>query len=210
MSVDEARLVRGQEQHGLRLLDGLAKAAGGEVDLAPQPFGDVVAEPVLQQGGVEGGGAEAVEAEALAGVDDGELAGEGEHGALGGGVGELRGGGADEGDDGGGVDDAAAGLFVAAEREHGVLAAVPDALHVDGHGQVPDVLGGADGVVVARVHYARVVEDDVQPAPGVEGFNGGFYLVFFGDVAGLDGGEKERCVRQLTSLSRRRRRSCFL
>jgi hypothetical protein len=35
------------------------------------------------------------------------------------------------------------------------------------------------------VHDAGVVEDDVQPAPGVEVLNGGFDVGFFGDVADL-------------------------
>ena len=106
----------------------------------------VVAEPVLQERGVKRGGTEGVEAETLAGVHDGELAGQGEHGALGGRVGELRGGGADEGDDRGRVDDAAFGFVVLAEREDGVLGAEPDAFDVDGHGHVPDFFRGGGGV----------------------------------------------------------------
>lgn len=48
--VHEAALVAGEEEHGLGLLDGLAEAAGREVDLAAVPLGRVVAEPVLQEG----------------------------------------------------------------------------------------------------------------------------------------------------------------
>lgn len=122
---------------------------------------------------LERSGAEGVEAVALAGVDDGQLAGHGEHSALGGGVGQLGGGGADEGDDGGGVDDGALLLAVLAEGEDGVLAAEPDALDVDVLGQVPDLLGRVDGVGVVGVHDARVVEDDVQAAPRINVVDGG-------------------------------------
>ncbi|KLP05091.1 Uncharacterized protein Y057_13160 [Fusarium fujikuroi] len=59
------------------------------------------------------------------------------------------------------------------EREDGVLAAEPDALDVDVLGEVPDVLGGVDGVVVLGVHDASVVEEDVNAAPGVEGLDHG-------------------------------------
>lgn len=145
-TVDEASLIARQKQHSLSLLDSLTKAAGGEVDGAPLALGLVVAEPVLQQRGVEGRGAEGVEAEALAGVHDGQLARHGEHGALGSRVGELGGGGADERDHGRRVDDAAFGLLVLAEGEDGVLAAEPHALDVDVLRHVPDLLGGVDGV----------------------------------------------------------------
>lgn len=204
-AVDEAGLVAGEEEDGLGLLDGLAETTSREVDLTAEALSLIVAEPVLEKRGaggeissalvrigifegvasfdlLEGGGAEGVEAEALAGVDDGQLAGHGEDGALGGGVGELRGGGADEGDDGGGVDDGGLLLAVAAEGEHGVLAAEPDALDVDVLGQVPDLLGRVDGVGVVGVHDARVVEDDVQAAPGVELLDGRLDRVLGRDV----------------------------
>ena len=48
-AVDEAALVAGQEEHGLRLFDGLAEAAAGEVDFAAVALLGVVAEPVLEQ-----------------------------------------------------------------------------------------------------------------------------------------------------------------
>ena len=78
--------------------------------LAAGALGGVVAEPILQQMRVKRGGAERVEAEALAGVYDGELARQGQHGALAGRVGELGRGRADQGHDRRRVDDAAAGL----------------------------------------------------------------------------------------------------
>jgi hypothetical protein len=58
----------------------------------------------------------------------------------------LRRCGADERDDGGSVDDAAAGLLVLAQREDSVLAAEPDAFDVDVVGEVPDFLGRRYGV----------------------------------------------------------------
>jgi hypothetical protein len=48
-AIDEAALVTGEEEDGLRLLDRLAKAPRGEVDLAAVPLGRVVAEPVLKE-----------------------------------------------------------------------------------------------------------------------------------------------------------------
>ena len=145
-AVHEARLVARQEEHSLSLLDGLSEPSSWEVHLTPVPLLLIVTKPVLQERRIERSRAESVEAEALTRVDDCELAGHGQHGALGGCVRELRGGGADESDDRGGVDDAAALLGVLAHGEDGVLAAEPDALDVDVLGQVPDLLGGVDGV----------------------------------------------------------------
>lgn len=92
------------------LLDGLAEAAGREVHLAAVALGGVGAEPGLQEGGAVGGGCEfcfwvgegllgdgkgggmghvlqrsrteSVEADVLAGVDDGEFAREGQDGTF--------------------------------------------------------------------------------------------------------------------------------
>jgi len=118
-------------------------------------------------------------------MNDGQLPRQSEHGALGSRIGELGRGRTDEGDDAGGVDDGTFGLVEAAQGEDGVLAAVPDALDVDVLGEVPDVFGGGDGVGVVGVHYAGVVEHDVDAAPGVEGFYGGLDVGFFGDVDDL-------------------------
>lgn len=145
-AIDEASLVRSQEQNSLCLLNSLTETARGEVDLTPVTLGLVVSEPVLEKRSVERRRAEGVEAEALAGVDDGELAGHGENGALGGCVGELGSGGTDERNNGCGVDDAALGLLVLAEGQHSVLAAEPHALDVDVLGEVPDLLGSVDSV----------------------------------------------------------------
>lgn len=49
-AVHEAALVAGEEQDCLRLLDGLAEAARGEVDLAAVALGEIVSEPVLEEG----------------------------------------------------------------------------------------------------------------------------------------------------------------
>ena len=47
-----------------------------------------------------------------------------------------------------------------------MLAAVPDALDVDGLCEVPDLFLGVEGVVVSRVHDTSVVEllQDDQPS----------------------------------------------
>lgn len=82
------------------------------MNLPTMAFRLIVAEPILQEGSVKRCRAEGVEAVAFAGVHDGQLARHSEDGAFGGRVGELRRGGADEGDDGGRVDDAAAGFLV--------------------------------------------------------------------------------------------------
>jgi hypothetical protein len=145
-AVDKAGFVRSQEEHGLCLLDSLTEAASGEVNLTPVALGLVVSEPVLQERGVQRCRAECVEAEALASVNDGELAGHRKNGTLGGCVGELRSGRANKCHHGCSVDDATLGLLVLAERENGVLAAEPHALDVDVLGQVPDLLGCVDGV----------------------------------------------------------------
>lgn len=50
-AVDKAGLVAGQEEHSLRLLDGLTEAAGGEVDFAAVALLSVVAKPVLEERG---------------------------------------------------------------------------------------------------------------------------------------------------------------
>ena len=55
-SIDETALVAGEEDHGLGQLDGLAEAAGWEVNLAAVTFGRVVAEPILEEGSAVGAG----------------------------------------------------------------------------------------------------------------------------------------------------------
>lgn len=97
------------ENNSLGLLDGLAEAAHGAVDhAAVELLGGV--EEVHEEGGADGAGAERVEADALARVDHGELAGHGEDGTLGGSVRKLGSGGAELGNEGGDVDDRAAAV----------------------------------------------------------------------------------------------------
>jgi len=145
-AVDKAGLVGSQEQDSLCLLDSLAETARWEVNLTPVTLGLVISQPVLEERCVERRRAESVEAEAFASVNDRELAGHGENGALGGCVGELGSGRANECNNRCGVDDATLGLLVLAEGEDGVLAAEPHALYVDVLGQVPDLLRSVDGV----------------------------------------------------------------
>lgn len=121
-------------------------------------------------------------------MHDRQLTGHGQHGTLARRVRQLGRRAADERHHAGGVDDAALGLLVAAQAEHGVLAPVPHALDVDVVRQVPDLLGRVERVRVVRVHDARVVEDDVRAAPAVLGLDHGLDVGLFGDVAfdGLD------------------------
>lgn len=76
-------------------------------------------------------------------------------------------------------------LPVPPQRAHGVLAAVPHALDVDPHREVPDGVGRLLGVAVLGVHDARVVEHDVDAAPRVQVVDGGLDVGFLGDVGGL-------------------------
>lgn len=48
-AVDEARLVAGEENNSLGLLDGLTEAASGEVNLTTVALGLVITEPVLEE-----------------------------------------------------------------------------------------------------------------------------------------------------------------
>lgn len=79
-------------------------------------------------------------------MDDGQLAGHGENCTFGSSVCELWGCRADQGDNRCRIDDASVGLLVLAEREDGMLAAIPDTFDVDVVRQVPDFLRGVDGV----------------------------------------------------------------
>ena len=127
------------------------------MDFTPVTLRLVISEPVLEERCVERRRAESVEAEAFASVNDRELAGHGENGALGGCVGELGSGGTDECDHGCGVDDAALGLLVLAEGKDSVLAAEPHALDVDVLGKVPDLLGSVDGIWDGLVCVANMI-----------------------------------------------------
>lgn len=185
MAINKARLVTGQEDNSMSLLNSLAKSSRREMNLSPVTLSLVITKPVLQERRVQRRRAQAVESEALAGMNHGQFTRQCQHGTLGSGICQLGGSSADEGHDGSSVDDAALGLVVAAQSENGVLAAEPYTFYVDVLGQVPDGLGGVDGVVVLGVHDAGVVEDDVEAAPGVDGFNEGLDVGFFGDVAFL-------------------------
>ena len=56
-------------------------------------------------------------------------------------------------------------------------------LHVDVHGEIPDIFGGFGSVGVLGVHYSGVVEDYVDATPGVNVGDHGCNVGFFGDVA---------------------------
>ena len=132
--------------------------------------------------------AQRVESEALPGVHHGQFSCQRQNGSLASCVCQLGRGGTDKSDHTGGVDDTRLCLSVLAEAQDCVLAAEPYTLDVDSLCQIPDLLWCVDGVVVVSVHYASVVEDDVQAAPGVDVGDDGLNVRLLGDIAllGLD------------------------
>lgn len=104
-------------------------------------------------------------------MDDGKFSRHCENCTLACGIRQLGGCGADKSDNGCGVDNGAFRLLVLAHGDHGVLAAEPDTLYVDGLGKVPDLLRGVDCVIVLGVHDTCVVEYDINAAPCVEVLN---------------------------------------
>lgn len=147
-TVDEAALVTGKEKHSLSLLNRLTKAPSWEVHLASVALGLIITQPILKERRVQRRRAKRVEPVALTSMHNSQLPGHGENGTLAGGVGELRSCGSDQCDHGGGVDDRTLGLLVSAKGENGMLGAVPYALDVDVVREVPDLVGGVDGVCI--------------------------------------------------------------
>lgn len=95
---------------------------------------------------------------------------------------QLRRGTADQGNHTRRVNHTGLLLTIASEAKNGMLAPVPHALSVNSERQVPDGLGGIDGIGVVTMHNAGIVEDNVQATPGVEGLHCGGHRGFFGDV----------------------------
>mmetsp|Transcript_7931 Transcript_7931/g.24484 ORF Transcript_7931/g.24484 Transcript_7931/m.24484 type:complete len:288 (+) Transcript_7931:476-1339(+) len=122
-----------------------AEAAHGHVDEAPLLLFRRV-EETLQERRVEGTGAEAVDANVLARMDDRQFSRHGQNRALGGRVRELRRRCASQSDEARRVDDGAAAG--AAQRGNAVLAAVEDALDVDVERTVPNFVARLHRVVV--------------------------------------------------------------
>lgn len=85
----------------------------------------------------------------------------------------------------GSVDNACLLLSMLAEAQNRMLATEPYTLDVDGLCQIPDLLWCVDRVVIVSVHYAGVVEDDVQTAPGVDVGDHSLDVSFLGDIADL-------------------------
>ena len=77
--------------------------------------------------------------------------------------------------------------------KHSMLTPKPHPLHINIVRQIPDLLGGVDGVGVVAMHDARVVEHDVHASPRVDVGDHGFDIGFLGDV-GLVGFEAGRVV----------------
>lgn len=92
----------------------------------------------------------------------------GQHGALARRVRQLGRRAPEQRDHAGRVDDAAGRLAVPPHAQHGVLAAEPHPLDVDGLRQVPHLLRRVDRVGVVGVHDAGVVVHDVDAAPCIE------------------------------------------
>jgi hypothetical protein len=116
-------------------------------------------------------------------MDDSQLSRHRQNGSFASRISKLRGCRAYKGHNGSGVDNGSLGLVVLAQGDNGVLTAEPDALDVDSLRQVPDLLGGIDGIRVIGMHYASVVKDDVDAAPGIEVVDEGLDVDFFGNVA---------------------------
>ena len=66
-----------------------------------------------------------------------------------------------------------------------MLGAEPDALDIDGLREVPDFLGGVDGVCIIGMHYARVIEHNVDTTPRVDVLNKSLNVRLFRDITGL-------------------------
>ena len=70
------------------------------------------------------------------------------------------------------------------ESRDGVLATQKDTLNVDVHGQVPDILGGVDGIVIVGVRDTSVVEDNVDLSELVLGLlEDGLHVLVLGDIS---------------------------
>lgn len=127
--------------------------------------------------------AQRVEPEALPGVHHGQFSCQRQNGSLASCVCQLGRGRTDESNNAGGVDDARLCLSVLAEAQNCVLAAKPYTLDVDSLCQIPDLLWCVDGIVIVSVHYASVVEDDVQAAPRVDVGDDSLNVRFLGHIA---------------------------
>ena len=182
-------LVRGQEQHRVGHLDGLGEPAHRDVHEAPRgPLG-VAREQLLQQRGVHRSRAERVDAHAVAGELHAELARHRQHAALGGRVGDLRGGRTHHRDERRGVDDRPPALLDH-DRQHG-LAAQVDAGEVDLLHLAPRLEVGVEDRVVLRRRDAGVVEGDVDGAEGLLGRGEQPVDVLLARHVGVDVGEAE-------------------
>src|SRR3990172_8495829 len=153
----EGRFVRGEEEGGEGDLPGVGDPAEGDAapELTPQLLGQVRRlERRVHDPGVDDVAADPVLAEL-----DRQRLGQGDQGALRGGVGVLGSGEADQGGDGAHVDDgAAAGLL---QVRDAVLGDPEDRLEVDGHDAVP-----LAGVGLEHRAVAVLPED---PPPVVKG-----------------------------------------
>lgn len=112
-------------------------------------------------------GAKRVEAEALAGMHDGQLASHGQNSTLAGSVRQLGSGSTHQGDEASRVNHTTSLLVVATHAQDGVLAAEPHTLHVDVLSQIPDLLGSVNRVGIIGMHDTGIVEYHVHTTPTV-------------------------------------------
>eukprot|EP00128_Syssomonas_multiformis_P000968 Colp12_sorted_trinity150504_noHs@35954 len=186
-------LVRRKEENSVGDLLSLTEAAHGDMHKAALLLLLSVKE-VHQEGSAQGARAKRVHSDVLAGVDHSELTAHSEDTTLRRSVGDLGGGGTEEGHEGSDVDDAATASTL--QGGDGVAAAEPDTLHVDVHGEIPHILLSGHGVVISGVHDAGVVEDDVQLAKLLLGSSDHVLdLLGLGDIAvDVEGGARVRSV----------------
>ena len=132
-------------------------------------------------------------------MHDRQLPSQRQHSTLGRSVRQLRRGTPDQRNNTRRVDDAALALLVSPHAQHRMFTSKPHALDVDVLRQVPNLLGGVDGIGVVRVHDSGIVEDHICAAPGVLGLDHSLDLGFLGDVA-LDGLNAGRVRNELSDL----------
>ena len=158
---NEGGLFRGQEEDGSGDLRRFAEATHGDVD-----------EPALslllgvqvfhQQFRAQRSRTEGIYTDIFAGVNNGQLAAQGEDSPFAGGVGDLGGGSSEHGHERGGVDNGPAPR--PQQRRDAVLASQKDALEIDVHGQIPHRFLRLHGVAVVDVRDAGVIEEHVKAA----------------------------------------------
>src|ERR1700686_5362657 len=161
-AVDIARLVAGKKERCIGDLTGLREAPHRQVH-APALVGAwVCIEDPHQKRRLDGSGAECVDAHSLSGELHSKLTAHRQHGALRGGVRDLRGRRAHQGYERRDVDHRTAACFE--QVRYAELAAQEHALRVHRVHPAPRARPGGEDRVVVRGHDARVVVEPIDPA----------------------------------------------